>query len=445
MDNPIFWWILFGLNFILYGICCIMIIKRKNYTSISIRSPTLLLCNILGNFFMNTIIILSNIFNNNTISSFYYLFRFMMILSMILTYERILICCRIERINKEEEEIDKRLLSKKKYLFQEKFYVRLLLVFLLLFIIAMSIIKVINIAGVEMFYTFNFIYYYNNNNNNNTEENKINVDDIYKSQMLGWIIWNFIEQFVMITYIYRTVIKFIKEKIKTELILFFVIWYIYSTICSFIDYYTKSNPDINKDNINLIVIILSLFINYICLFINGYLPIILSYQYKTAISYHFSPKLMNNMYLFLTNEECYDVFSNYLLKTNNGRGLFYLKLYTHIMKYKLSFVLNIDKNQIFNDANQIYNIYFANNNNNLYENQIDQVTLKKVRADCQALENNTYTKELFDEALQFVFNELKIIFSLFRNTMEYKHLYNKIRLESYIQCKMCNTGLIKQY
>ena len=72
-------------------------------------------------------------------------------------------------------------------------------------------------------------------------ENKLHVvyhvDDIYKSQMLGWIIWNFIEQFVMITYIYRTVIKFIKEKIKTELILFFVIWYIYSTICSFIDYY----------------------------------------------------------------------------------------------------------------------------------------------------------------------------------------------------------------
>ena len=114
------------------------------------------------------------------------------------------------------------------------------------------------------------------------------------------------------------------------------------------------------------------------------------------------------------------------------------------MKYKLSFVLNIDKNQIFNDANQIYNIYFANNNN-LYENQIDQVTLKKVRADCQALENNTYTKELFDGALQFVFNELKEIFNSFRKSMEYKNLYNKIRLESYIQCKMCNTGLIQQY
>ena len=380
---------------------------------------------------MNNTIVLYNILNLNIISSFYYLFRLMMILSMILTYERILICCRIDRINKEEEEIDKRLLSKKKYLFQEKFYVRLLLVVLLLFIIAMVIIKIIHIDGVEMFYTFNFIY--------NTKEK-----NIYKSQMLGWVIWNFIEQFVMITYIYRTVFKFIKENIKTELILFFILWYIYSTFCSFIDYYTRFNSNINLDTINLIVRILSLFINYICLFINGYLPIISSYQYKTAISYHFSPKLMNNLYLFLTNEECYEVFSNYLLKTNNGKGLFYLKLYTHIMKYKLSFVLNIDKNQIFNDANQIYNIYFANNNN-LYENQIDQVTLKKVRADCQALENNTYTKELFDGALQFVFNELKEIFNSFRKTMEYKNLYNKIRLESYIQCKMCNTGLIQQY
>ena len=436
MDNAIFWWILFCLNFILYGLCCILIIKRKNYTSISIRSPTLLLCNILGNFFMNNTIVLYNILNLNIISSFYYLFRLMMILSMILTYERILICCRIDRIDKEEVEIDKRLLFEKKYLFQEKFYVWLLLVVLLLFIIAMAIIKIIHIDGVEMFYTFNFIY--------NSEENEINVDDIYKSQMLGWVIWNFIEQFVMVTYIYRTVFKFIKEKIKTELLLFFIIWYIYSTICSFFDYYTRFNSNINQDTVNLIIRILSLFINYICLFINGYLPIISSYQYKTAISYHFSPKLMNNLYLFLTNEECYEVFSNYLLKTNNGKGLFYLKLYTHIMKYKLSFVLNIDKNQIFNDANQIYNIYFANNNN-LYENQIDQVTLKKVRADCQALENNTYTKELFDGALQFVFNELKEIFNSFRKSMEYKNLYNKIRLESYIQCKMCNTGLIQQY
>ena len=65
-------WILFGLNFILYGATCLMIIKRKAYTSISIRSPVLLLMAILGNFFINQIIILFRLFDINTISAFYF-------------------------------------------------------------------------------------------------------------------------------------------------------------------------------------------------------------------------------------------------------------------------------------------------------------------------------------------------------------------------------------
>ena len=433
-ENSPLWWILFGINFLVYGLCCILIIKRKNYTSISIRSPTLLLGTILSNFFMNIIIIFYKIFENNNISSFYYLFRFMMILSMILRYERILICCKITKINKEEEELDRKQFTEKKFLYKEKFFVRLLLAAFTLFLIVMIIIKLVGIKGVEgveFFYTFNYIYKFKEDN-----------FSLFKSQMLGWVIWNFIEQMVMITYIIRTFSKSIKEKIKIEILSFFFLWYIYSFICTLINYFGNKNKS-KEESMNFLIIILSICFHYICLIINGYFPIFLSYHYKTAISYHFSPKLMNNLYLFLTNEECYDALSNYLLKMNNTKGLFYLQLYTHIMKYKLGFVLNINRDSGLNEANDILNTYFGENSR--YESQLDNNLLKKVRKDCQIIANNTFTPEMFDEALQFVFNELNTIYSQFRNTKEYRQLYNKLKLESYIQCKMCNTGLINKY
>lgn len=113
------------------------------------------------------------------------------------------------------------------------------------------------------------------------------------------------------------------------------------------------------------------------------------------------------------------------------------------MKYKLSFVLNVSKDIGLSDANEIYNTYFIENSR--YENHIDNLVLNKVRNECQKLEQNTFTSELFDDALQFVFNELNRKYVVFHKTEEFNKLYKKIKLESYIQCKMCNTGLINKY
>ena len=223
-----------------------------------------------------------------------------------------------------------------------------------------------------------------------------------------------------------------------EILCFFILWFIYGFISTFFNYYYPKN---NDENISFIIIIVSLCAHYLSLFLNGYYPIILSFLYKISISYHFSPKLMNNLYLFLTNEKCYDTFTNYLIRNNNNKCIYFLQLYTHIIKYKLSFVLNINRNTEFNEANEIYNTYFSKEETNY----IDENILKKVRNDCLALKNNTFTPELFDEALQFTFNELSKIFYIFRGTNDYKNLYNEIKLHSYIQCKMCNTGLINKY
>ena len=57
-NNEIIWIIIIIFNAIIYGVCCFFIIKRKNFSAISIRSPTLLLCNNISNFIMSLTLIL---------------------------------------------------------------------------------------------------------------------------------------------------------------------------------------------------------------------------------------------------------------------------------------------------------------------------------------------------------------------------------------------------
>ena len=115
-----------------------MIIKRKLFTTISMRSPVLLLMTIVGNFFINQIIILFQLFSINTISAFYYFFRVMVTVSLILRYERILKCYNIYKNNEKEDE---QLFSKKRYLYQEKYYFKILAISIGLICLAASILK----------------------------------------------------------------------------------------------------------------------------------------------------------------------------------------------------------------------------------------------------------------------------------------------------------------
>ena len=425
-------WILFGLNFILYGATCLMIIKRKAYTSISIRSPVLLLMAILGNFFINQIIILFRLFDINTISAFYFFFRVMMMVSLILRYERILKCNYIHKNNEREDE---KYFSEKRYLFQEKYYFKILAIFLIILAIVLIILYFVDIDTIEVFFRFNLIYDFG-------DIDETIHDITYKLNLIVWICWNFIEHGILIFYLSRVLFKHIKEKIKLEIVLSFIIWYIYCFICSAFSLYSKQDSIDKESNLNLILTMLSIIVLYALLFLNGIFPVVLSYFYRTSISYHFNPKLMSNLYLFLTNEECYDTFYEYLKKKNDIKGLFYLKLYTHIMKYKLNFSVNIDdKSEASKDLNEIYNLYFANENYS--GNFIDKPIVLKIRKDYDGLENNIIP-EIFDQALQYAFLELCKIFDIFHKSNEFSELYSKIKEYSYIHCKMCNTGLINQ-
>ena len=411
-----------------------MIIKRKKYTSVSIRSPTLLLASILGNFFQCQIIILFKIFDKNAISAFYYFFRAMMVLSIILRYERILKCCKIYK-NSERE--DEKYFSNNRYLYQEKYYFKILAICLVSIGVIILIFFLINMEDIEYLLRFNLIYDFEDVNNASQ------IDSIYKLNLIIWICWNFVEQLVIIFYLLKIINQYLKEKIKLEIIFSSVIWYIYSLILSLFNLYLKGDSLDKKSNLNLILGIFSILVYYSLLFFNGIFPIVLSYHYRTSVSYHFNPKLMGNLYLFLINEECYNTFYNYLKKNNNIKGLFYLKLYTHIMKYKLNFAVNIDdKTEALNDLNEIYMTYFENDN--YCQSYIDVKIVVKIRKEYQELQNRILP-EIFDQAMQVAFTELGKIFEIFHNKIEYSDLYYRLKDYSYIHCKMCNTGLINQF
>ena len=110
-NDNLFWIIIIIFDCIVYGLCCLLIVKRKNITYISIRSPTLLLLTNFSNFIISISLILFKITKSNFFSIIFYTFRFTMIVAILIRYERILACFRIN-ISK---------FYNKRYLLQEKF------------------------------------------------------------------------------------------------------------------------------------------------------------------------------------------------------------------------------------------------------------------------------------------------------------------------------------
>ena len=414
-SNKIVWIIIIIINVIIYGVCCFLILRRKNFTAISIRSPTLLLSSIVSNFIMNLVIILHKIVNSNFISIFYYIFRLMLTFSFFLKFERILICFRYNKDKfNTNENMEK--FADKRYLLQEKFYVKIFIGFFGVIFLSILIIELIGVVCFELFYgSFN-----------------INMDN-YRAQMYFWIILNFLENAAFMTYIFRLHNKRLRFILKKELYFVFFIFFVYSNYISFSNIFRAYNESE--------FILITLVTLYLLLLLNGFLPVFATFWYRNILNYQITPKLMNNLYLFLTNKKCYRKFYKYLLKSEDNY-IYYLKLYTHIMKYKLDIALRTNNEQGLKEAKDIYNKYFENDGFLLY---VTQDIIFKIKSKCEILKNNTFKDDIFDDGLQYAYNQLNVKFNEFIKSDEFKELNDDIELSSLVQCKMLNTGLINKF
>ena len=161
---------------------------------------------------------------------------------------------------------------------------------------------------------------------------------------------------------------------------------------------------------------------------------------ENKILYHMSIDFVYNLYLFLSNETCYNQFKIYLSQQNQYLSSL-LRLYVGIMSYKLGYKLKINNELGFNEAADIRNEFLgANNIAHLPEN-----IFVKVKEDCKGIDNNNFNEEMFDEALKYCFTELGKSFVDFKKTDEFRELYKNFFMTTYIQCKMCNVGLINKF
>ena len=122
------WIILLIVNVLIYGICCFLILRRKTFTCISIRSPKLLILNIFGNLLMTIIIILTAGLNEDSdrkiCSFFYYITNFLLFIPLCLRFRRIAKCCEINA----KESLNIQDFGREKYKFEEKYNIKLMLI-----------------------------------------------------------------------------------------------------------------------------------------------------------------------------------------------------------------------------------------------------------------------------------------------------------------------------
>ena len=381
-----------SLNTIIYGFICIMILKKKEFTPISIRSSILLLSNNFLSFLATTSIIFHN--DNdlkeyyNTFFLLFFIFQSSMMVSFFLRSQKVIECCRIRL----DEKNDVQRFYKKRYLFQEPFYVKILFISMIgLSLIWTLIIKIL----------------------------KYDRDYIFT-------IFIFIELLILVTYSYKILKSYVGEAIHLEIILFLFSWFISWNLGSFF-----SN--------NLILI---LFVSmYSSLIINGFIPLYMIKKNQKSFAFKYNSKLMNNLYLFLLNEETYHVFLKYI-KTFNKKEISYLVIYTEIMKYKYDFDLEEDNETLINEAQYIFNTYFSNET---YKDKFSDNVLSTIRERGNNLNEVENKKDMFDEVLIVCYEELLRIFEEFKKTTHFQILGDKIHFNDYIHCKMSNIGMINRY
>ncbi len=404
------------INLIPFAIFILLIIKQNNKPSISIRSPKLLISENFGLYLISAIFIFSYCTPYNNLNkilySFYYVSQGITIISFYMRCQRILFCYKV----KYDDNDNLNMFKKKQFYYSENYYFLLMILFLGIFLIFFLVYSLTNDDAI----TIPFI----------EDEKKQNQIDIY-----CWLILNFIEMLILITFIYRFIINSVQFNLIFEIISFTILWFFYFNLI----YFPKMkifDIVVFKENKHILIIISLIFL-YLNLILTGYFPIILSYYQKTVINYFLQKDCLNNLYLFLCNEECYNIFYNYLYK-KIPEDIFYLDLYSHIMLYRFHFTNEENEEKKINEGQFIYNKYFSNK---LYNDKFNEI-IEEIQSNYDKGINNNM--ECFDPALSLAYNKLGDDFNSFKKSIYFDNLKDKVGMKANIYCKLINLGLIEK-
>ena len=425
---------LFIINFIFYTISFLLIFSNQHYSAVNISSPLMITLTNICLFVMTSSLISLELVDHfnlleeykrsfNQIIPFLFIIGYCVIfISLILRMKRILQCLNLNKIVSMNIKNKSKIFYSRRFALDERFYCKVITIIIMLIMLLVGFFYWKNGGYIPVPYYF-MKYFINTKNEYNISNNLINKICVY------WTIIYFIEGIILITYIYKLMIANLIKQIQIEFLLQTILYII--TFISSRYYYKKNSNDLNNDfnNTSLSFILIS----FIYVFINTFLPIGRAVVDKIKINYSFNPKLVTNLYLFLSDEICYYSFSDFL--KDSQIDTYFINLYTKIMKYKYKYSLEANFFNVTKEAKSLYNNYFNTDSENNYMNE---EILKKIRNNCaKYIAKDDCTYEMFDDALVSVYEYLKKRFIEFRKSDEYKLLVNNLNMNSYIQYKMC--------
>ena len=177
-----------------------------------------------------------------------------------------------------------------------------------------------------------------------------------------------------------------------------------------------------------------------CLLLNGFFPVVLTFYSGNEVGYSFNSHLTNDLYLFLSNENCYGAFYNYVRE--NAHNQLFLKIFTQIMSVKLLEINQANMHNIIKLANTVLRTLTDNTFNDEELNS----TINDIRSTVgNEINELNYQTELFDVLLRIVFGKLSIVYNAFKKQKEFKELINVINYNSYIRGTIINKGLGGKY
>ena len=420
--------IVFVLFFI---ISMFFICKNKKNIMITIRSITLLYLTNISIILQIVILCCFKIFKindffhddlNNKIINLFFIFHFITFITISCKYFRLLIITNVS-----EDLNDKYYLNniELKNYYYEYLYNRFTFI---IFFISILIYIFFGWKKDKLFIKpFLYIISYNYN---------VNCPNNYSFP--GSIVL-FIENLIYITLCITIFFSEIKQElnIKKEILCYTIINYIYNILL--LIFY------IEIDKIKFYLLDTTLFY-LIFIYINQIiLPIYYAIRNKIIMIYELDKDISNDLYLFLNNRKCCDVFAHYLnLQLEKKKNNYFLSLFINILDYRLRCISKDSIYKIKSQGEYIIENFLSNNED--VENFNDSEFILSLRNACLSfLERDNFKLEMFDEILIICYKYLNNKFLDFKSSShEYINLISELNYQTYLSCKFIQCGLISK-
>ena len=410
--------VLTSLELISYVITSIAIQKHKTNIFLSIRSTNVLQV-INANIFLSICVFFTTIFDIkdavilSLFQSLLIVFHIITIFSFILTIHRIKCCSTIDI--REDDLLTFKYFKSHPYHY-EYFYIRLILI----------------VTGFLVFCLL--IVFFGVNEKILLPYAELHNKYLY-SVKIFWLVIFSIETAALITYQFFIFSNEIRVKIKTQMHLVIILNLLYSLIANVLCFCKEI-----ESVLNCMAIVYLLLLQF-CLI--GF-PLFLSQFDKTTTAYNITSEALNELYLLLSNEQSYNKFEQFLmLEQNREENRYFLDMYTHIIKYRVLFMVEEINLYKLNEARTIHNLYFKDKLINQYANE-DSILQNLKKQNSGLIHRSECTIDMFDPALEKAYTYLFNKFQSFKRSDEYTSLVSEVNYDTYLRCKLADCGLIKK-